>query len=956
MKKSLKIFVIFLFISSQFYLSAVNTVPLQSLINDCQKLLTQSVEGTQNGEYLVGSMQDLSTAVTNATITLNNTSATQDQLTVAVDTLFSAYTHFTKQRFGITPPNWSDNYWQFASNSKLWGPYNLHDPAIIKTDGYFYVFSTDAAWAATSAGIPVRRSRDLVNWEFRGWAFNGFPTEPSDWFYAQNTAVAKRAVVGLWAPYILKVGSKYRLYYSAVFETSGALIGLATSDNIEGPWTQVGKVISTYDNTAANAIDPSVSIDKDGRHWMIYGSWSNGIYSFELDSVTGLKKDATAPTLIAQNGPNNTWAWKSCMEGPEVIYNPKLNKYFMFLAQGSLGNVYHTRVARADKPQGPYYDFSGKNIAYTATSPVYPEVYPLLTYPYQFTNHPGWQGVSHVGVFRDGDDYYMMHQGRPSATASMMVMHNRKISWTADGWPTVSPERYSNPGIMPTIISDSIVGQWEEIQLNELKDASSGRVTPVLDDTVSSWKFLNVPKTTTYKADGTFTYGTEVGKWKLSGDTIVSTRLTRVFKGLVSYEYDWENCRPTLVYSALRYDGHSIWGKKMRSRTTNNIILNPTFDDGLTNWVIDQNGGTFTEEVTSSGITGNSFHAVCTTPASNYYSRQLRWLFAVPKCGRYKVSFKAKSKVATTLNFEIQDNSSVIPIIRTTFKVGPTAGTVSFITQDVPVTSNLYTMNIAYGTMLAANELWIDDVVVEEVTDRCNGNYITNGNFTDALTGWVKYAVSGYASVTLDSVNKIDVKPTAHLKVTKPNTSWFYAYLRWNAYLHSGSKYVLEFTAQSATGLDIVPRLLNAGVTFYTMPQTTITGYATKYRFVIPDITTAGTYTLEIDFGKALAGSEALLNNFSLTRCSGDCSNTAVETPISQEFEIYPNPAKNYFELSSTQDVKQVSIYSIDGKKVKEYKGIASNKIDISDLNVGSYIVKIQIGKSLVNRLLLKEK
>src|SRR5665647_138044 len=167
MKKTLTTFVISLLTISFISLSAVNTVPLQSLINDCQKLLTQSVEGTQNGEYLVGSKQDLSTAVTNATITLNNTSATQEQLTVEVDALFTAYTHFTKQRFGITPPNWSDNYWQFASNSKLWGPYNLHDPSVIKTDGYFYVFSTDAAWAASSAGIPVRRSRDLVNWEFR---------------------------------------------------------------------------------------------------------------------------------------------------------------------------------------------------------------------------------------------------------------------------------------------------------------------------------------------------------------------------------------------------------------------------------------------------------------------------------------------------------------------------------------------------------------------------------------------------------------------------------------------------------------------------------------------------------------------------------------------------------------------------------------------------------------------
>ena len=406
--------------------AAANKVPLQSLINDCQNLLNLSTEGTQNGQYLIGSKQVLTTAVTNASVVFNDTAATQTTVTAEVDSLFSAYTIFTKQRYGIANPNWSDNYWQFAGNSAQWAAYNLHDPSVIKTDGYFYAFSTDAAWANTSAGIPVRRSRDLVNWEFRGWAFNGFPTEPSDWFYNQNTTVAKQAVVGLWAPYIMKVGTQYRMYYSAVFATSGALIGLATADNIEGPWTQVGKVISTYDMANVNAIDPTVSIDKTGRHWMIYGSWSYGIYCFELDPTTGLKKNTTVPTLIARNGPNNTWAWKSSLEGPEVIYNPTFNKYYLFTAQGSLGNVYHTRVARADNPYGPYYDYFGTNVAYSATSPKYPEIYPLLTYPYQFANHPGWQGVSHVGVYSDGSgNYFMMHQGRPSANPSMMVMHNR---------------------------------------------------------------------------------------------------------------------------------------------------------------------------------------------------------------------------------------------------------------------------------------------------------------------------------------------------------------------------------------------------------------------------------------------------------------------------------------------------------------------------------------------------
>jgi hypothetical protein len=411
-----------------------------------------------------------------------------------------------------------------------------------------------------------------------------------------------------------------------------------------------------------------------------------------------------------------------------------------------------------------------------------------------------------------------------------------------------------------------------------------------------------------------------------------------------------------MVYTGLRYDAHSIWGKKIYARTTNNIILNPTFDDGLTNWVIDKNGGNFTEEVVTSGINGNSFHAVCTTPASNYYSRQIRWLFPVPKCGRYKISFKAKLLTAGTLNFEIQDNTSAIPIVRTTFKVGTTPATYSVITQDVPITSAQYVMNIAYGNLTAGNELLLDDVTVEEVTDHCNGNYITNGNFTDVLNGWTpKNATRFIGKINVDSINKIDAHPSVQLKVNLTSTSMTDAQLKWVTNLHSGSKYLLEFAAKSTTGFDIQARLVYGTSATYTSAVTRISGDWSTYSFVFPVITAAGTYTTEIDYGKSAASSVVSLSNFSLKRCA-DCSNTAVENPIVREFAIYPNPATDYFELSSIQDVHQISIYSIDGKMVHNYLGISSNKINVTNLNSGSYIVKIQVGKATINRLLLIRK
>ena len=47
-----------------------------------------------------------------------------------------------------------------------------------------------------------------------------------------------------------------------------------------------------------NAIDPSVFYDKDDRMWMVYGSWSGGIYLVELDPATGLVIHPEAGTDI----------------------------------------------------------------------------------------------------------------------------------------------------------------------------------------------------------------------------------------------------------------------------------------------------------------------------------------------------------------------------------------------------------------------------------------------------------------------------------------------------------------------------------------------------------------------------------------------------------------------------------------------------------------------------------
>jgi arabinan endo-1,5-alpha-L-arabinosidase len=176
----------------------------------------------------------------------------------------------------------------------------------------------------------------------------------------------------------LKVGEEYRLYYCSIHAPNGAVICLAVANHPKGPWTQRGPIVFYQDNAGikTNAIDPTVIIGQDGKHWMAWGSWSQGLFMTELDPTTGLKKQGATEFVIARN---RGTGW-STLEGPEIIYNPVFKKYYLFMAEGDLGTIYQPRVGRSNLPNGPYTDIANQHVVYST----YKDIYPLLSYAYQF--------------------------------------------------------------------------------------------------------------------------------------------------------------------------------------------------------------------------------------------------------------------------------------------------------------------------------------------------------------------------------------------------------------------------------------------------------------------------------------------------------------------------------------------------------------------------------------------
>jgi hypothetical protein len=82
----------------------------------------------------------------------------------------------------------------------------------------------------------------------------------------------------------------------------------------------------------------------------------------------------------------------------------------------------------------------------------------------------------------------------------------------------------------------------------------------------------------------------------------------------------------------------------------------------------------------------------------------------------------------------------------------------------------------------------------------------------------------------------------------------------------------------------------------------------------------------------------------------GKSIQTGLFTPGYEAFSVYPNPATNYI---LTQNAQKVSILDLNGRIVKE--AINTEKVEVSSLAKGAYIVKAQIGNATRIGKLIKE-
>ncbi len=306
----------------------------------------------------------------------------------------------------------------------------VHDPAMARQGGTYYLFSTgDPAGTIGNGNIQIRTSHNLRDWQYAGTVFGQKPAWITD---------TLGQIPNLWAPDISYFGGLWHLYYAgSSFGSNNSVIGLATTPTLDprSPryhWTDDGLVFRSSTADDYNAIDPSLVSAPSGTKWLVFGSFWSGIKLIQLDPSTG-KPASSSPkiySLAAKPFPDPE-------EGAGITYHD--GYYYLFVAVGfccrGISSTYQIEVGRSASVTGPYTDASGTAM----------------------TNGGGMElqgadagmiGPGSPFVFHDGSRSYLVYHYYDAFAGGDAWVQVRPLLW-AGGWPVTGAPIVPVPGAHP---------------------------------------------------------------------------------------------------------------------------------------------------------------------------------------------------------------------------------------------------------------------------------------------------------------------------------------------------------------------------------------------------------------------------------------------------------------------------------------------------------------------------
>jgi len=472
---------------------------------------------------------------------------------------------------------------------------SVHDPSVVKVDDTYYIFGSHLAAA---------KSTDLLNWEMISSLSANAAVNESPLFNYNYTGEIAEGIewtdgfTGNWAADVIKApNGKFWFYYNHCAQDNPdtpdvvdevcwnrSYLGLAEADNIEGPYKNKGIFLrSGYRNEAEftaypldngqttwngavdpNVIDPAAFYDANGKLWMVYGSYSGGIFVLAMDEETGM------PEAGQGYGKKLVGGDFRAIEGAFAMYSPESEYYYLFYSTGGfdLNGGYNIRVARSKTPDGPYLDNAGNDIAAIGGL----EVGEKLMGGFEYTQElgetaPAWgyQSPGHNSAYYDeatGRYLLVTHTRFPQTStefpnnteAHQVRVHEMFIN--SLGWPMASPQRYVPLEGDNMVVADELYGYYKFINHG----------TDVNTDAIRSMHIaLNQDHSVT---------GDDPGIWYMIDDSNIKLELdSGTYFGVAKWQWDDATKAMAVTVSATSSEGATIWASKRDEITDTANVL-----------------------------------------------------------------------------------------------------------------------------------------------------------------------------------------------------------------------------------------------------------------------------------------------------------------------------------------------------------------------------------------------
>ena len=218
------------------------------------------------------------------------------------------------------------------------------DPSICKVGDTFYLVNSSFEYFP---GLPIHKSKDLINWELIGYGLHRKSQVDST-----VNLVDVQSNGGIHAPTIrYKDGVYYiittNVYYDEKEKKAEMVNFIITAKNPAGPWSDPIHILG------APGIDPDLFFDDDGKVWYVGNQMPENpnfdgegeIWLQELDinefKLVGEKH------LLWRGACGGVWA-----EGPHMY--KKDGRYYLLIAEGGTSFNHAVMVALSDNIEGPY--------------------------------------------------------------------------------------------------------------------------------------------------------------------------------------------------------------------------------------------------------------------------------------------------------------------------------------------------------------------------------------------------------------------------------------------------------------------------------------------------------------------------------------------------------------------------------------------------------------------------